>query len=144
MGLYYGSTTSRRHLLTDVTHVSGFFVTHVSGCAGLHSSPRKVILSEGSRSRRIYAKRFVPSTNRKSLRVGLIARGRGSCSSSSTRTGDQRLVSRLESCDYLLTRDAWKMVEKLVEAVPMLDVVDQVAQRRPRSHEHRRAAENLR
>src|SRR5260370_41091595 len=33
MGLYYGSTTSRRHLLTDVTHVSGFFVTHVSGCA---------------------------------------------------------------------------------------------------------------
>src|SRR5271167_3964764 len=72
------------------------------------------------------------------------ARRRGSCSSSRTRTARQRLMSRLQRRDNLLARDAWKIIEKLVKGVSFLDVIDQVAQRHPRSQEHRRAPENLR
>jgi hypothetical protein len=53
-------------------------------------------------------------------------------------------MSRLKNCDDLLARNAWKIIEKLIKGVSFLDVVDEVAQRHPRSHEHRRAAENLR
>ena len=60
------------------------------------------------------------------------------------RTGCQRLMGRLKYREYLVTRDAWKIVEKLIEAVAFLEVIDKVTQWDPRSYKHRRAPENLR
>jgi hypothetical protein len=53
-------------------------------------------------------------------------------------------MSSLKNCDDLLARDAWKIIEKLVESVSFLEIIDEVAQRHPCSHEHRCPPENLR
>jgi len=47
-------------------------------------------------------------------------------------------VSSFKRGHNLLTRHAWKLVEKLVEGVSFFDVIDQVAQRHPGSYEDRR------
>jgi len=56
---------------------------------------------------------------------------------------DQRSFRELENCDGVLARDAWVIVEKLVERMAGLDVVDQGVDRDARPGENRRAAEAL-
>jgi hypothetical protein len=68
---------------------------------------------------------------------------RGTCSSSGTRTGTHRIVRGFQRGNCLLSGDARKRVEELVEAVVPFQVVDHVAERYPGADKHGRTAENL-
>ncbi len=76
-------------------------------------------------------------------RPGSSASCRGSCSSSTMRTGCQYLMSSFEGCHCLFASDQWKRAEKLVEAIPLDKVVEEVSQRNTRADENGCATQDL-
>jgi hypothetical protein len=64
---------------------------------------------------------------------------RGNCSSRRTRTSGNGLVSRLQRGDHLLARHRRKRVDKLLDAVPPFEVVNQITERHSGALEHRGA-----
>src|SRR5881409_470067 len=87
---------------------------------------------------------FCCCTVRTSWPASSCANCRGSCSSSRTRTGRQCFVGGFEGGHRLLARDGREGVQKLVEAVPVLQVIDKIPQRYASSDEDRRPAQNFR
>ena len=70
------------------------------------------------------------------------ANGRGSCSSSRTRTLAQDRVSELKGGHGLFTGDGREMIEELIQSVAVLEIVNQVAQRDTGTNEDRRTSED--
>lgn len=73
--------------------------------------------------------------------VVLLDDRRGSCSSRSTRTRRYRFVSGLQGGHSLFARHARERLEKLLEAVIPLEVIDEVSEGNARTDKHGRAPE---
>src|SRR5262245_19264473 len=68
---------------------------------------------------------------------------RGRHSSRRTRIGEQGLLGLLESRHGLLSGHTWEVVEKLVERIAGLEVVEQGLERHPGAHENGRATQDV-
>lgn len=83
-------------------------------------------------------------TVRTSCHGNSTASTRGSCSSSRSRNGPKCLRGFLQCSDRELSGHRGEVIEKHLERIASLEVVDEVPDRNPRSPEHRYTAENLR
>ena len=68
---------------------------------------------------------------------------RGTHSSSSTRIRDQMPLGQLERRDSKVSWNRWEVVEKPLQSVPALDVIDQRLHRDPGTDEDRRSPQNF-
>jgi hypothetical protein len=66
-----------------------------------------------------------------------------SCSSSRTRTRDQNLMPGLKGGNRLLASDGRKCIQKLINAVSTLKIVEKVSQRHACANKYRRSAQDF-